>query len=117
MSMKNYFLQVLFGKVILSKNDFFTIGIVYRSPNSDESGNIKLLNQIDFISKKFLSSNEKLLLVGDFNFPGINWIDEQCNMSENHSASKFFLYYSTKLYDSIYQSTNSLQKLTSTNTH
>ena len=79
----------IFGKVVIDKNEYFTVGILYRSPNSGENENTNFLNQIDFISSKFLSSKEKLLLVGDFNFPGINWDDECSNMSDTDIATKF----------------------------
>ena len=34
-------------------------------------------------------SNDKLLIMGDFNYPEINWKDESSNCRENHPASRF----------------------------
>ena len=50
----------IFGKVKLSDNKFLTIGLVYRSPNSNESVNIDVLKQFELISSDLKNSNEKL---------------------------------------------------------
>ena len=97
------------------KNEYFTVGIVYRSPNSCESENTNFLNHIDFTSSKFLSSNEKLLLVGDFNFPGINWDDECSNMSDTHCATKFLNITPQNYLTPVYYRGNSQQKYANTN--
>ena len=45
----------------------FTVGVIYRSPNSPPENNIKLIEVIS----KFKNSN--LVIVGDFNYGNINW--------------------------------------------
>jgi hypothetical protein len=58
-------------EVSLLNNDKLLIGCVYRSPNSTPDDNKKLNTMLE----KVLSSaqHSHILLVGDFNFPEINW--------------------------------------------
>ena len=62
------------------------IGLVYRSPGSTEAANDELCT----IVKQFgVSGNCDKLLLGDFNFPEIDWETESCHKGLNHPASKF----------------------------
>ena len=79
----------IFGILNLPNNKHVTIGLVYRSPNCSDGDNIQLFNQIDVISKKFLNTNEKLVIMGDFNFKEIDWSQECCNTKDTHNAHKF----------------------------
>ena len=79
----------IFGILSLPDKTSVTLGLVYRSPNCDKSENDKFLNQIDVISSKFLKSNNKLVIMGDFNFKEIDWKNECCNTVETHDAYKF----------------------------
>ena len=79
----------IFCRVKSQSNQVFTLGVIYRSPNSSVSDNNKLMLQIDKISKRLMNSGEKLILLGDFNFPEITWSDEDCEKSPSHPASEF----------------------------
>ena len=59
---------------------------LYRLPNSS-SENIKLLNQL--ILNTSLNGG-KLLILGDFNFPTINWDNLSTRHLSSHCASEFF---------------------------
>ena len=74
---------------IKCKNDVVVVGVVYRSPNSSSEENDKLNNQIDFIAKMLQASGERLIMVGDFNYPDIDWDQEVCDKPFNHPAFKF----------------------------
>ena len=57
----------------LNKGDKILISAIYRSPNSDRSNNDELNNYINELDK--FSASHKLV-VGDFNFPTINWTEK-----------------------------------------
>ena len=56
----------------LSEKLNFTV--IYRSPNSSEANNLNLVALIDS-----LNFNEANIILGDFNFPNINWNTFQCD--------------------------------------
>ena len=51
-------------------NENILVGNVYRSRNSTEENNEKLIN---LIKSNHLEKINKILITGDFNFPDINW--------------------------------------------
>ena len=61
--------------MIRSNNEPVLIGVIYRSPNSKEQNNINLLSVIEMATKQ--GSNMKLLLMGNFNFPQIDFNSSQ----------------------------------------
>jgi hypothetical protein len=63
----NNFNDVLFCEIQQTGNTPILIGVVYRSPNSTEENNTKLLK----VMQEF--GNRQVLIMGDFNFPSINW--------------------------------------------
>ena len=62
----------LYCKVKTNSNDSFIIGVVYRSPNSNEVDNNNLIKQINYVCKKSNLNRHKLVLLGDFDFPEID---------------------------------------------
>ena len=54
----------------LHKSDLL-VGVVYRSPNSDETNNEKLMELLSQIRDKVQISN--VLIMGDFNLPEIDF--------------------------------------------
>ena len=74
----------LFVKISNSKT-FLHIGLIYRSPNSPDSENLKLNNQVNIAAKTL----KNLFLYGDFNHPEIDWTNMNCNKHEQHPASSF----------------------------
>ena len=87
-NVESLFTPSIFCK-IKCKEDIIVLGVVYRSPNSTPEDNDKLNTQIDFISNMLNASGERLVMVGDFNYPDINWDQVTCDKSSNHPAFKF----------------------------
>ena len=63
-------------EVRLENEDRLLVGCIYRSPNSNNSNNFNMIQDFIKISQK---SYSHILICGDFNYPGINWEDEQCS--------------------------------------
>ena len=61
------------------------LGIIYRSPNISPQDDLKLNYQVSQASKTL----KNLVIVGDFNFPEIDWTNLYCSKKEDHSASIF----------------------------
>ena len=68
--------------------DRILIGLVYRSPNSSDVNNDKLLHLLQDLPA--LYPHTHLLLMGDFNFPDIDWSNNSVVGSSNSLTSKFF---------------------------
>ena len=52
---------------ITHRNKVFRLALVYRPPNNSEINNTNLINQIKD------NCSESTILIGDFNYPHINW--------------------------------------------
>ena len=63
------------------------IGLVYRSPNSSATNNDKLLHLLQDLPDIYLHSH---FLMGDFNFPNINWSNNSVVGGDGSLTSKFF---------------------------
>ena len=75
---------------ILNSQCKLTVGAVYRSPNTSHEENINLCKLLEDIANKNKSLNNKLIITGDFNFPGIDWVNESTNhISEDNIENKF----------------------------
>ena len=61
----------------------FTIGAVYRSPNATREHSQLLNKLIDDL--QFTKKN--IIIVGDWNYPEINWSSKSCCVAETHPAS------------------------------
>lgn len=70
-------------EIKLEGKDRLLIGCIYRSPNSNEENNSKLIQDLTKICSK---SNSHVLICGDFNYPNINWENGKCS---SHGASCF----------------------------
>ena len=81
------FEESLWYLVSLSNKQTLLLGLVYRSPSSVETNNSKLLEALQIISQQY--GNTQLLLMGDFNFPDINWVDTHCFSSPISLSAKF----------------------------
>ena len=73
-------------EIILKNNDKLLIGAIYRSPSSGTANNLKL-NQM--ISTAVGLNHSYLVVLGDFNYPGINWTDWTTIHNESHSEFLF----------------------------
>ena len=69
----------------------FTLGVLYRSPNTSKNEDNLMLEMINIIANKHMSLNNKLLLMGDFNFPGIDWSLENTKHQNNDNMENKFL--------------------------
>ena len=76
---------------IKNGDESITLCLIYRSPNSLAIDNDNLLKLINEISSSHNVSNKKLIFIGDFNLPGINWSHECTNHldPDKHFDSKF----------------------------
>ena len=79
----------MFLNIKLSKDNHFTFGSIYRSPNCSSEENDNLCTQIQQVSKLFHDLNHKFVIVGDFNFPEIYWETASCANKPEHRASMF----------------------------
>ena len=79
------FQEALFVDCKISEKDTFTIGIVYRSPNSTSENSEKL----NSLLQKAVNVCKNLVIVGDFNYPEISWESETCHTRPDHEAAKF----------------------------
>ena len=73
-------------EIRLHKGDKMIVGCIYRSPNSTRDNN-KLL--LDMLQKVNDGSYSHVIIMGDFNYPEINWSQECSNVGANHEATKF----------------------------
>ena len=72
--------------VNLSNNKTLLVGVVYRSPNSSDNNNNKLLT---ILRQAASIRSDYLMLCGDFNLPRIDWNSNQCLDSEESYSKKF----------------------------
>ena len=56
-------------------SDYLLVGIIYRSPSSDAVGSTSKLCQL--LNDVIYSHPPFLMITGDFNYPGIDWFDDQ----------------------------------------
>ena len=66
---KHNFTNSILFSIETGSNDQLLVGVVYRSPNSNEDNNNSLYTMLE----EALSVNPSAMIIGDFNFPGINW--------------------------------------------
>ena len=88
---ENSFSCSLYCNVKTNSNDTFIIGVVYRSPNSNEVDNNKLIEQINYVCTKSCVNRDKLVLLGDFNFPEIDWTREDTTIRDENNKCNVFL--------------------------
>ena len=77
--------DTVFVSLTINATEELILGCVYRSPNSNQDHNDKLNQVIVSVSRK----NKKVLLVGDFNLPYINWNTWTTNSASNSKESVF----------------------------
>ena len=62
------------------------VGLIYRRTKGSKENTAKLNKLVKEFSNR---GTKNKLLMGDFNFPEINWNTETSNVSENHPATQF----------------------------
>ena len=70
------FKNSLWCQITLSSTEILLVGVVYRAPSSSNVNNQKLLSIIGRLHE--LVNFTHLLIMGDFNFPAINWAESYC---------------------------------------
>ena len=75
-----HFSNSVWIKIAHNQGKKTVIGVIYRSPNSTRENNDRLINCIKEIAHR------ELILMGDFNYPDIDWE----NISAGHEGSLFF---------------------------
>jgi hypothetical protein len=69
-----------------SSKIILTVVTIYRSPNSTVENDLLLIDMINWLNKMFPST---LLVMGDFNLPGINWTTWTAKGSTNSYENNF----------------------------
>ncbi|KAK3770271.1 hypothetical protein RRG08_029927 [Elysia crispata] len=80
------FLESVFMDCKTSDGLSLVVGFVYRSPGSTQENNDKLLS---LLSKATEQQRSNLIIMGDFNFPTINWRQGESGAGLDHPATKF----------------------------
>ena len=83
-NMKTLFQEKLCIRFLASR-DFLNILLVYRSPNSLTENNELFINMLE----EFMLLKGEHLLLGDFNFPEINWLTSSCAGSHTKIENMF----------------------------
>ena len=78
----NTLIESIWCEVYTNKSDKLLVGCIYLSPNSSTENNSVLNNVILQTSQE----HRNLLLVGDFNFPEIDWALQLANVPSSHKA-------------------------------
>jgi len=81
------FANSMWCTISLSDSDKLLVGVVYRAPSLSQDNNQKLLSILREVHNTVNFSH--LLIMGDFNFPSIDWSECVCLSSENSSAFLF----------------------------
>ena len=67
------------------------VGVCYRSPTSDDANNNQLLGSLETASSIVNSSNNmRLMIMGDFNYPDIDYCNYAVSSHVSSAASNFF---------------------------
>ena len=68
-------------KVYVDKNDYILAGVCYRSPEADDCE----INELFHTIKLACDTNQPVLIMGDFNYPNINWM----SLEADNKGQKF----------------------------
>lgn len=79
------FAEHVFISLQLDGSDQLVLGAIYRSPSSDKFNDEKISAAINYVSSK---NPHKLLVIGDFNLPGIDWKNKRTEGSNQSMEYK-----------------------------
>ena len=82
------FSEYIFIQVLVGKRPVMTVGAIYRSRSSSLSNDDNLYKLISYMNSNFPG---RLLLIGDFNFPNIDWSNWSSQSTIISSGNKFVL--------------------------
>ena len=74
-----------FVEITFKNSKSLVIGVAYRSPNAESAHNQALNDLFDGL----YSTTKHIILLGDLNYPEIDWAALKSNSSENHPATGF----------------------------
>ena len=72
--------------ISLNNHDRLLVGTIYRSPNLNAEQNTKLITMLEEVSH---INSSHLLIMGDFNFPEIDWDNEVSSAATDHPSQVF----------------------------
>lgn len=84
-NLTNPFDEYIVLSIKLRDSDKLIFGTIYRSPNSEPDNNSKLLDLLEEIDALRASH---ILIVGDFNYPSINWRTGNATGPDGHPAQQ-----------------------------
>ena len=87
-SMGNQFKESLWCTIRTSSNSKLLVGLIYRSPASDELNNEELLNLFQRATER--NDIEHIMIMGDMDYPEIDFPNGMVNAGEHSASSKFF---------------------------
>jgi len=70
------------------KSSSLLLGLCYRSPNSDKNNNDLLLRSLEKMMAK--RGEQRILVMGDFNYPGIDFSNFAVNGGANSDENRFY---------------------------
>ena len=73
-------------RIEINKKNKLLVGGIYKSPSSTDENDLSLFQLFDSVNNIIF---KKLLMIGDFNFPEIDWTNWTTTTSENHNAYIF----------------------------
>ena len=73
--------EAVWCMIHLSRVEKLLVGVIYRSPNSSKANNEKM--NLILESAHLVNCTGNMLIMGDFNYPRINWDDGYVDGSEN----------------------------------
>ena len=86
--LEDNFSESIFVNCQLEQEENLVLGIVYRSPSIKDE---KTLNELNHTMEKAADLKaDHLIIMGDFNYPQINWREDTCTLKNDHPAAKFF---------------------------
>ena len=79
----------IFCNIKTNNNETFFLALVYRSPNNSLEENDNMVASLHSCLSKINPISDKILILGDFNLPSIDWEQETCTNEETHINFKF----------------------------
>jgi endonuclease/exonuclease/phosphatase family metal-dependent hydrolase len=79
----------VWSTIALKNTDRLVVGVIYRSPSSKESHD----QVIAMISEVIEMRHSHVLIMGDFNYPEINWDLQVSNSAPDHPSQRFIAGY------------------------
>ena len=87
---QNVFKPSIFVNIVTPKSNC-TLGVVYRSPNCSMEESEALNSQISEAVKYSQKAGGDLMIIGDFNYPEIDWCKETCSQAATYQKAASFL--------------------------